>query len=156
MNKTFVTRSAAETARLAENLGQKINGPVCVVFNGGLGAGKTHFCAGLCRGLGYFDDVTSPTFTIVNEYLGGRLPIFHFDLYRIKNPDEIFEIGVEEAMYDGVSLIEWPDKMKPYLPRNLLKIELMPDGAGRRLVFSCRDNAKFVRFASLQGLFDGE
>ena len=81
MNKTFVTRSAAETARLAENLGQKINGPVCVVFNGGLGAGKTHFCAGLCRGLGYFGDVTSPTFTIVNEYLGGRLPIFHFDLY---------------------------------------------------------------------------
>lgn len=123
---------------------------------GTLGIGKSVLARAFIRELTEAKEVPSPTFTLVQSYEAPDFEIYHFDLYRIKNPDEIFEIGVEEAMYDGVSLIEWPDKMKPYLPRNLLKIELMPDGAGRRLVFSCRDNAKFVRFASLQGLFDGE
>ena len=127
MNKTFVTRSAAETARLAENLGQKINGPVCVVFNGGLGAGKTHFCAGLCRGLGYFGDVTSPTFTIVNEYLGGRLPIFHFDLYRIFGEEDLYALGFYDYLdQNGVLLLEWGEHLGTTTLENplLVKIEI--------------------------------
>jgi len=84
---------------------------------GVLGAGKTQLAKGLARGLGYRGDVTSPTFTIVHEYRGGRLPMYHIDLYRIRNEKEAIDIGLEEYLpSDGVTVIEWPERISSILP----------------------------------------
>jgi tRNA threonylcarbamoyladenosine biosynthesis protein TsaE len=86
-------------------------------LHGVLGAGKTQLAKGLARGLGYNGDVTSPTFTIVHEYRGGRLPMYHIDLYRIQSEKEAVDIGLEEYLPgDGVTLIEWPDRIPSLLP----------------------------------------
>ena len=96
----------AAGARLAETLGP---GAV-VAFTGDLGAGKTAFTRGLARGLGIRERVTSPTFTIVNEYLGGRLPLFHFDMYRLGSADELYDIGWEDYLArGGVCAVEWSE-----------------------------------------------
>jgi len=86
-------------------------------LHGVLGAGKTQLAKGLARGLGYHGDVTSPTFTIVHEYHGGRLPLYHIDLYRIQNETDAIEIGLEEYLpSDGVTVIEWPERIALILP----------------------------------------
>jgi len=86
-------------------------------LHGVLGAGKTQLAKGLARGLGYRGDVTSPTFTIVHEYRGGRLPMYHIDLYRIQSEKEAIDIGLEEYLPgDGVTFIEWPDRIASILP----------------------------------------
>jgi tRNA threonylcarbamoyladenosine biosynthesis protein TsaE len=86
-------------------------------LHGVLGAGKTQLAKGLARGLGYHGDVTSPTFTIVHEYRGGRLPMYHIDLYRIQNEKDAVDIGLEEYLpSDGVTVIEWPERIASILP----------------------------------------
>ena len=86
-------------------------------LHGVLGSGKTQLVKGLARGLGYRGDVTSPTFTLVHEYRGGRLPIYHLDLYRIQSEKEVVDIGLEEYVpSDGVTVIEWPERMASLLP----------------------------------------
>ena len=83
-----------------------------IACRGGLGAGKTAFTRGLARGLGYTDIVTSPTYTIVNEYLGGRLPLFHFDMYRLSSPDDLWDIGWEDYLdRGGVCCVEWSENV---------------------------------------------
>ena len=91
----FLTRSEEETEALGRRLGEKLMPGSLVAYTGDLGAGKTAFTRGLARGLGVTERVTSPTFNIVNEYEGGRLPLFHFDLYRLGGEEELFDIGVE-------------------------------------------------------------
>ena len=108
-------------ARLAEQLGP---GAV-VAFTGDLGAGKTAFTRGLARGLGIPDRVTSPTFTIVNEYEGGRLPLFHFDMYRLGSADELFDIGWEDYLArGGVCAVEWSENIAEALEPGTVRVDI--------------------------------
>ena len=106
----FVTNSPEETEELGERLGRTLSPGDVVAFTGDLGAGKTAFTRGIARGLGIGDRVTSPTFAIVNEYEGGRLPLFHFDMYRLTSSDELFDIGWEDYLArGGVCAVEWSE-----------------------------------------------
>ena len=92
----FITHSPEETEALGEALAKRLTPGTVIAYRGDLGAGKTAFTRGLARGLGVREIVTSPTYTIVNEYLGGRMPLFHFDMYRLGSSDELFDIGWED------------------------------------------------------------
>ena len=98
---TFLTNSPRETEAVGEALAKLLQPGTVVAYQGDLGAGKTAFTRGLARGLGYTEPVTSPTYTIVNEYLGGRLPLFHFDMYRLKSSDDLWDIGWEDYLEGG-------------------------------------------------------
>lgn len=114
---TFVTHSPAETERLGEKLAEKLTPGAVLAYRGVLGAGKTAFTRGLARGLGYTDPVTSPTYTIVNEYLGGRLPLFHFDMYRLSSAEDLWDIGWEDYLdRGGVCAVEWSENVAEALP----------------------------------------
>lgn len=110
----------------AETFLKEIGDNKIVAFYGNLGAGKTTFISAICSVLGVEDIVCSPTFTIVNEYCAASgEPIFHFDFYRINNPSEAFDIGIEEYFYDGgLCLIEWPEKIEELLPDNVLRVTI--------------------------------
>lgn len=104
----YETHSPGETEALAQKLAGTLKAGDVLALDGDLGAGKTAFTRGLARGLGFEGAVTSPTFTIVNEYEGGRLPLFHFDLYRLSSPEELFDIGWEDYLdRGGVCCVEW-------------------------------------------------
>ena len=108
----YFTNSAEETERLGQRLGETLRGGEVVAYLGELGAGKTAFTRGLARGLGISMRVTSPTYTIVNEYTGGRLPLFHFDMYRLGSEDELFDIGWEDYLArGGVCAVEWSENV---------------------------------------------
>lgn len=108
----YHTHSEGETEAVGEALGKRISPGTVIAFTGDLGAGKTAFTRGLARALGVTDRVTSPTFTIVNEYEGGRLPLFHFDMYRLESSDELFDIGWEDYLRrGGVCAVEWSEKV---------------------------------------------
>lgn len=108
----YHTHSELETERVGESLARTLEPGTVIAFTGDLGAGKTAFTRGLARGLGIPDRVTSPTFTIVNEYIGGRLPLFHFDMYRLESSDELFDIGWEDYLgRGGVCAVEWSEKV---------------------------------------------
>ena len=105
-----------------------------IALTGGLGAGKTHFTKGLVAGLGSGDDVTSPTFTLVHEYRGGRLPVFHFDFYRMETAAEVTGIGWDEYLEaGGICVIEWADRFPALLPAGTQWWNLTPEMSGRRL-----------------------
>ena len=106
----YITHSPDETRALGRTLAQALQGGAVVAFTGDLGAGKTAFVSGMAEGLGIEERVTSPTFTIVNEYEGGRLPLFHFDMYRLGSADELFDIGWEDYLArGGVCAVEWSE-----------------------------------------------
>lgn len=112
-----ISHSEAETEALGERLGATLAPGAVVAYQGGLGMGKTAFTRGLARGLGCTERVTSPTFTIVNEYLGGRMPLFHFDLYRLPDADALFDIGWEDYLdRGGVCALEWSEQAADALP----------------------------------------
>lgn len=108
----YISHSEAETEALGRRLAAALSPGAVVAYRGGLGMGKTAFTRGLARGLGYEGRVTSPTFTIVNEYEGGRLPLFHFDMYRLESEEELFDIGWEDYLHrGGVCVVEWSEKV---------------------------------------------
>ena len=108
----YITHSPAETEELGAALAQRLQPGAIVAYTGDLGAGKTAFTRGLARGLGYRELVTSPTYTIVNEYLGGRLPLFHFDMYRLASSDDLWDIGWEDYLErGGVCAVEWSENV---------------------------------------------
>ena len=112
LKMTYETNSPEETERVGAALGRVVRPGTVIACRGGLGAGKTAFTRGLARGLGYTDIVTSPTYTIVNEYLGGRLPLFHFDMYRLSSPDDLWDIGWEDYLdRGGVCCVEWSENV---------------------------------------------
>lgn len=112
----FLTHSPEETEALGEALGRRLRGGEIVAYYGDLGAGKTAFTRGLARGLDISARVTSPTYTIVNEYLGGRLPLFHFDMYRLSSADDLFDIGWEDYLQrGGVCAVEWSENVQEAL-----------------------------------------
>ena len=108
----FITNSPEETERVGAALGKILTPGMVIAYRGDLGAGKTAFTRGLARGLGYDEPVTSPTYTIVNEYLGGRLPLFHFDMYRLASSDDLWDIGWEDYLErGGVCAVEWSENV---------------------------------------------
>ena len=116
MTKEYTTAGEEQTEALGFRLGQLIQPGAVIAYTGDLGAGKTAFTRGLARGLGIPDRVTSPTFTIVNEYEGGRLPLFHFDMYRLDSADDLFDIGWEDYLArGGVCAVEWSENVEEAL-----------------------------------------
>ena len=110
--KEFITNSPAETENLGAALGKLLPAGTVLAYRGDLGAGKTAFTRGLARGLGCNELVTSPTYTIVNEYLGGRLPLFHFDMYRLRSSEDLWDIGWEDYLErGGVCAVEWSENV---------------------------------------------
>ena len=109
----FTTHSPQETESLGQKLGQILPAGTVIAYRGDLGAGKTAFTRGLARGLGITDPVTSPTYTIVNEYLSGRLPLFHFDMYRLHSADDLFDIGWDDYLErGGICAVEWSENVE--------------------------------------------
>lgn len=108
----FITNSPAETENLGAALGKLLPAGTVLAYRGDLGAGKTAFTRGLARGLGCNELVTSPTYTIVNEYLGGRLPLFHFDMYRLRSSEDLWDIGWEDYLErGGICAVEWSENV---------------------------------------------
>ena len=131
----YHTKSAVETEALGEKLAGKLQGGEVIAFTGDLGAGKTAFTRGLARGLGITERVTSPTFTIVNEYEGGRLPLFHFDMYRLSCSDELYDIGWEDYLArGGVCAVEWSEIVEDVLEADAIRVDIKNDGGDCRSV----------------------
>ena len=126
----FLTHSPDETQRVGAALAKTLRGGEVIAFLGDLGAGKTSFTRGLAEGLGVTDAVTSPTYTIVNEYLTGRLPLFHFDMYRLGSSEELFDIGWEDYLArGGVCAVEWSENVQDALEAPItVRIDRVPDG----------------------------
>ena len=121
----FVTHSREETEALGARLADALDGGRVVAFTGGLGAGKTAFVSGMARALGVEERVTSPTFTIVNEYEGTGLPLFHFDMYRLDGADELFHIGWEDYLArGGVCAVEWSENIADALEEGTISVEI--------------------------------
>ena len=126
----FLTHSREETAALGARLADALDGGRVVAFTGDLGAGKTAFVSGMAQALGVEERVTSPTFTIVNEYEGGRLPLFHFDMYRLDSADELFHIGWEDYLArGGVCAVEWSENVAEAIEPDAVRVSIRR-GAG--------------------------
>ena len=122
--KTYETHSPEETWQLAFRLGQAAEAGQVWTLNGDLGVGKTVFAQGFAAGLGVDDIVNSPTFTIVQQY-EGRLPLYHFDVYRIEDPEEMEEIGYRDCFYgEGVCLVEWAEQIEELLPDDRIEVRI--------------------------------
>ena len=133
----YVSNSPAETEALGAALAGRLKPGAVVAFSGDLGAGKTAFVRGMARGLGIPERVTSPTFTIVNEYEGGRLPLFHFDMYRLSSSDELFDIGWEDYLArGGVCAVEWSENVSDALEGDCIRVDI------RR---GAHDNQRLIR-----------
>ncbi len=132
------TFSPEETIAFASILGSKLKGGEVIALEGELGAGKTLFVKGLAQGLGVEEPVTSPTFTLIHQYQG-KIPLSHFDVYRLPSPESLEELGFEEFFYgSGVTAVEWSDLIRSYLPQDYLLISIRriyhPDkGEGRSI-----------------------
>ena len=108
----YITNSPSETEAVGAALARVLQPGTVIAYRGDLGAGKTAFTRGLARGLGVQEGVTSPTYTIVNEYLGGRMPLFHFDMYRLGSEDELFDIGWDDYLdRGGICAVEWSENV---------------------------------------------
>ena len=129
----FITNSPAETERIGAFLAEKLQPGTVIAYRGDLGAGKTAFTRGIAKGLGCRDCVTSPTYTIVNEYLSGRMPLFHFDMYRLASADDLWDIGWEDYLdRGGVCAVEWSENVEEVLERFVLvNIEKIGDESRR-------------------------
>lgn len=125
MQYEYITNSAQETEALGERVGRSLTPGAVLAYTGDLGAGKTAFTRGVARGLEIPERITSPTFTIVNEYEGGRLPLFHFDMYRLGSSDELFDIGWEDYLArDGVCAVEWSENIEDILDASTIRVDI--------------------------------
>ena len=121
----YVSHSEVETEALGRRLAAVVAPGAVVAYRGDLGMGKTAFTRGLARGLGYEGRVTSPTFTIVNEYEGTGLPLFHFDMYRLEDAADLFDIGWEDYLdRGGVCAVEWSERVEEALPENAVTVSI--------------------------------
>ena len=125
LDTKLVSSSVEETKKLAIEFSKELRPGTVVAITGPLGSGKTVFIQGICQGLGVKHLVTSPSFIIINEYQGEKFEVYHFDLYRLKNMQELINLGYEEYFYGpGVCLIEWAEKATQLLPENRIEINL--------------------------------
>ena len=128
-----------ELADWGERLGRAITPPLVITITGELGAGKTTLTKAICRGYGVVDDVTSPTFTIVHEYAGGRSKVHHLDLYRVKSARELETIGWDDILLDhGLVIVEWPERAAELMPHGHIPISLLhlPERPDHRLLYA--------------------
>ncbi len=125
MEKLLHIASEKETERIGEAIGRAAEPGTVVALIGDLGTGKTTLTKSIAKGLGVTETVTSPTFNIIREYKSGRIPLYHFDVYRIGDPDEMFELGYEEYFYgDGICVVEWADIIEELLPEDAVIIRI--------------------------------
>ena len=130
----FETHSPEETEQIGYTLAQKLLPGMVIAYEGDLGAGKTAFTRGLARGLGCTEQVTSPTYTIVNEYLSGKMPLFHFDMYRLTCSDDLFDIGWEDYLErGGICAVEWSENVEDAL-ENPVRISIHKTGENSRTI----------------------
>ena len=130
----FETHSPEETEQIGYTLAQKLLPGTVIAYEGDLGAGKTAFTRGLARGLGCTEQVTSPTYTIVNEYLSGKMPLFHFDMYRLTCADDLFDIGWEDYLErGGICAVEWSENVAEAL-ENPVRIAICKTGENSRTI----------------------
>lgn len=132
--QTFISLTEQDTITVAERLARQVHIGDVIALYGTLGMGKTVFCRGFVRTFMPLQEVPSPTFTLLQVYETVSFPIYHFDMYRLKTPDEAYEIGIEDAFAEGVSLIEWPEKIGTLLPKKHISVRLEADG-DNRLIF---------------------
>ncbi len=125
---TFESNSDTDTRQFAKDLGKKAKEGQVYALIGDLGVGKTVFTQGFAEGLEISEWINSPTFTIVQEYVDGRLPFYHFDVYRIGDPEEMYEVGFDDYVYgEGVSLIEWANRIEEILPEDVITVRIDKD-----------------------------
>ena len=128
MDRVIETNGAEETYVLGKELGEQAAAGAVFTLNGDLGVGKTVFAQGFAEGLGITEAVNSPTFTILQVYEEGRLPLYHFDVYRIEDPEEMYEVGFDDYLYgQGVCLIEWAEQVAELLPQKRTEITIEKD-----------------------------
>ena len=118
----FISKCEQDTINFAENFAKELNKKDIIVLSGDLGSGKTKFVQGILKHFGLENEISSPTFTIVNEYNTSTCPIYHFDVYRLADIDEFYAMGGEEYFENGICLIEWGEIIKDALPSNYIKI----------------------------------
>ena len=141
----FFTDSPKETEKLGQALGAVLQPGTVLAYEGDLGAGKTAFTRGLARGLGAVEAVTSPTYTIVNEYLSGRMPLFHFDMYRLTSADDLWDIGWEDYLdRGGICAVEWSENVREALEDAVIvRIEKTGEESRRITVEGVENDASF-------------
>ena len=123
----FISHSENETIEFAKDFAKKLNKHSIIVLSGDLGSGKTKFTEGILKHFGLDDEISSPTFTIVNEYDAKNVKIFHFDLYRLEDIDEFYAIGGEEYLQNGICIFEWGEMIESLLPKGYIKISFSTD-----------------------------
>lgn len=123
--KEYISKSPEQTEEIGTKLAETLNGGEVIAFRGDLGMGKTCFTRGLARGLGYIGEVTSPTFNLVNEYIGGRLPLYHFDMFRISGWEDLYSTGFFDYIEAGAVLAaEWSENIENALDENAIIVEI--------------------------------
>lgn len=136
--RTIHLKNEEETTTFGLDLGKRLQKGDIVALIGDLGTGKTALTKAIARGLGITETITSPTFTIVQEYTGGRLPLYHFDVYRIQEPEEMYELGYEEYFFgEGVCVIEWADLIEELLPGETKVIRLEYGSGESERIYQC-------------------
>ena len=125
MNSVFISHSPTDTKNFAMQLADTLRGGEVIAFYGDLGQGKTCFVTGLAKGLGFTGEVSSPTFAIINEYLGGRLNLYHFDMYRVNGWEDLYSTGYFEYMESGgVLAVEWSENIENALPDDAIRVTI--------------------------------
>ena len=125
MEKRFILKNEEDTAALGASIAEGLKPGAVIALTGDLGAGKTTLTKAVARALGVTETLTSPTFTIVQEYESGRMPVYHFDVYRVHGEDDLFELGFDDYLHgSGVCLIEWADLIEDLLPEDAMRIRL--------------------------------
>ena len=143
---TFLTNSPLETEYIGQALGRVLTAGAVIAYEGDLGAGKTAFTRGLARGLGCTEPVTSPTYTVVNEYLSGRLPLFHFDMYRLGCADDLWDIGWEDYLErGGVCAVEWSENVREAM-EDAITVRIEKTGEESRRI-TIEGGEKFAAFS---------
>lgn len=148
----IISKTEQDTKEIGQKLAKYAKRGDCYALFGTLGMGKSVMARSFVQELCGDEEVPSPTFTLVQLYDAPEYTIYHFDLYRLKSAEEIFELGMEDALYDGVCLIEWPEKMAQYLPRNCIKITITPNNEERIITISSADEQKLTRIKEALGL----
>lgn len=132
---TYITHSAQETVDLGEKIGSLLKSGDVIAMTGTLATGKTTITKGIAKALGITDVVTSPTFCLISEYEGTKMPLYHMDVYRLDGPEDFINLGVEDMLDgDGVCIVEWSEKVSSELPKRTIKIEITPLEDGSRQI----------------------
>lgn len=132
----FISNNVNETIDFAEELAKSFKGGEVLALGGELGAGKTHFAKGIAKGLKITDTITSPTFTLMQQYQGENLTLYHCDMYRVAESSELYETGFIDAINDlsGICVIEWAENIKDILPKNIININIEITGTDTRII----------------------